>query len=234
MVTVDASSGSYNLIFQPLKDSPREVQLRYHGLSFEGRCGIEVKGAAWSLSHDVPETCKTQLPPQVDRPRLRQRFSTSAAVPRLGEGQADDSETDSARLPGNEGGCTLNLVLAEGAGIVQVILTKRAPKDSEHGYNYLVQIGAAMAQARAAAEKEMEDLEDQRFGQLKRMPGSSSCRDSEEGESEIEKAEIMARAMEESFKTVRTAAGLQKPSNSRKRESLQDVRSGTVTPVRWS
>lgn len=188
-----------------------------------------MKGAEYSVSYDVLTPLSQRE--SAHRPRLKQRFSTSAAVLRLNE--SADREVDAAQLPGQEGGTTLTLSLHPDATTVQVVLNKRAPKDIERGVAYFVQIGAAMTRAMAVAEKEMEDLEEERFGQLKRVNHTTS-RDaqSEEGESELEKADIMAKALEESFATVTNATSL--PKMGRQRDSLQAVKSGSATPVAWS
>lgn len=225
--------GAYHLIFSPSENAPPEVQLRYHGLAFEGRCEVSVSGARWSIEHDV-----AQSPVQSSsRPQLRQRFSTSAAVPRAtGDTSSIDAggDVDAARLPGDEGGCTLKLRLEPNASIVQVTLSKRAPKDSESGVGYVVQIGAAMTSAMASARNEMEALEEERFGQLRKVNHSSTMRigrkdEDAEGEVELERADVIARAMKEAFAGIGRQSGLK---SRLAKDSMQELRSGAASPVR--
>lgn len=147
--TVLAATGEYSLIFRPLPEAPRQVQLRFHGLSFGARARIKVEGAEWTLTHDVPVPLG-EASSQTSRPRLRNRFSTAPTMPQAQDGAASEVY-DASKLVGLEGGCTLTLSLEPDAAIVQVALTKEAPKDSEGGVNYLVQIGAAMTQAMASS-----------------------------------------------------------------------------------
>jgi hypothetical protein len=173
---------------EPTRSVPEPVEIRFHGLGFEGRFEIKVVGCdRWTLHHDYPEhessrtkVTTIQASTKPSQPRFSQRFSSPNIK------VTPDQATDPARFTGAQGGCTLSITpTANEQKLIQIQISKKGRNQEAVGN--LVKIGAMLTEANRRATLLIDDLEEEEYqGRLGTM---------QPGEKELRRANAVLQAM---------------------------------------